>query len=131
MKREGLSDCDIAAALGVCKQTFSKWKNHPETNLQRTLSKQLKKAEATYKEQLIQTIRAAALAKNSNWTAAAWLLERKYPDDFRRTGLANTPGSTDLLLPWFGFGAVRRLVCPQGICSLTSCTVVWAVGLRP
>ena len=28
------------------------------------------------------TIRAAALARNQYWTAAAWLLERKYPDEY-------------------------------------------------
>ena len=28
------------------------------------------------------TIRLAALARNQYWTAAAWLLERKYPDEF-------------------------------------------------
>ncbi len=28
------------------------------------------------------TIRSAALARNQYWTAAAWLLERKYPDEY-------------------------------------------------
>ena len=82
MKSNGLNDCDIAAAIGVCKQTFSKWINHPETKVQRELSECIKKAESSYKEALLNTIRDAALAKNSNWTAAAWLLERKYPDEY-------------------------------------------------
>lgn len=82
LKRQGLNDCDIAAAIGVCKQTFSKWINHPETKVQRELSEQLKKAESDYKACLLNTIRDAALAKNSFWTAAAWLLERKYPEEY-------------------------------------------------
>ena len=82
MKKSGLNDCDIAAAIGVCKQTFSKWICHPETKVQRDLSEQLKKAEADYKEVLLTTIRKAALEKNGNWTAAAWLLERKYPEEY-------------------------------------------------
>lgn len=82
LKRQGLNDCDIAAAIGVCKQTFSKWINHPETKVQRELAEQLKKAESDYKATLLNAIRDAALAKNSFWTAAAWLLERKYPDEY-------------------------------------------------
>lgn len=34
LKREGLNDCDIAAVIGVCKQTFSTWNNHPKTKVQ-------------------------------------------------------------------------------------------------
>lgn len=40
-----------------------------------------KKEEATFKQTLLTTIRAAELARNQYWTAAAWLLERKYPDE--------------------------------------------------
>ena len=60
MKGHGLNDCDIAQAIGVCKQTFSKWVNHPKTKLQRELSEQHKKAEAAYKEALLLRIWNAA-----------------------------------------------------------------------
>lgn len=83
MKSHGLNDCDIAQAIGVCKQTFSKWINHPRTKLQRELSEQHKKAESGYKEALLQRIWNAA-DKSQNWTAAAWLLERKFPDEYGR-----------------------------------------------
>ena len=82
MKAHGLNDCDIAAALGVAKGTFSRWMNKPNTKLQRALCERLKKAESDYKETLLNTIMEAALAKNGNWTAAAWLLERKYPEEY-------------------------------------------------
>ena len=83
MKSHGLNDCDIARAIGVCKQTFSKWVNHPRTKLQRELSEQHKKAESAYKEALLLRIWNAA-DKSQNWTAAAWLLERKFPDEYGR-----------------------------------------------
>lgn len=41
-----------------------------------------KKEESAFKRPLLTTIRSAALARNQYWTAAAWLLERKYPDEF-------------------------------------------------
>lgn len=34
LKRKDLNDCDIAAAIGICKQAFSKWINHPATKVQ-------------------------------------------------------------------------------------------------
>lgn len=101
LKRQGLNDCDIAAAIGVCKQTFSKWINHPETKVQRELAEQLKKAESDYRATLLNTIRDAALAKNSFWTAAAWLLERKYPDEYsqnRKTAADATPDVPQIVL---------------------------------
>lgn len=100
LKRKGLNDCDIAAAIGVCKQTFSKWINHPATKVQRELAEQLKKAESDYKAALLDTIKEAALAKNSFWTAAAWLLERKYPDEYsqnRRAEDTHPPAPTIVL----------------------------------
>lgn len=101
LKRQGLNDCDIAAAIGTCKQTFSKWVNHPKTKEQRALGEQLKKAESEYKATLLNTIRDAALAKNSFWTAAAWLLERKYPDEYsanRKVAEDKTPDVPQIVL---------------------------------
>lgn len=101
LKQQGLNDCDIAAAIGVCKQTFSKWINHPTTKLQRELAEQLKKADSDYKAVLLSTIRDAALARNSFWTAAAWLLERKYPDEYaqnRRQAEENVSDAPQIVL---------------------------------
>lgn len=82
LKSHGLNDKDIYDAVGIHHSTFYRWINEPKTKLQRALSEDLKKAEAEYKRTLLETIKNAALAKNSFWTAAAWLLERKYPDEF-------------------------------------------------
>lgn len=82
LRGDGLSNADICAALGIAESTFYRWMSEPKGKLQREFSEELKKAESAYKRTLLTTIRSAALAKNQYWTAAAWLLERKYPGEF-------------------------------------------------
>lgn len=82
LKADGLSNGDIICALGIHESTFYRWIGDPKNKLQRELSEGLKKEEASFKQTLLTTIRAAALARNQYWTAAAWLLERKYPDEY-------------------------------------------------
>jgi transposase len=82
LKADGLSNGDIICALGIHESTFYRWVGEPKNRLQRELSEGLKKEEAEFKHTLLTTIRAAALARNQYWTAAAWLLERKYPDEY-------------------------------------------------
>lgn len=72
----------IICALGIHHSTFYRWIGEPKNKLQRALSDGLKKEESEFKHTLLTTIRAAALARNQYWTAAAWLLERKYPDEY-------------------------------------------------
>ena len=86
MKSHGCSNVDICHALGICEQTFYRWIRESDTKLKRSLSDGIKKAEAEYKGELLESIRATATrAKNPQWTAAAWLLERKYPDEYAQT----------------------------------------------
>ena len=82
LKADGLSNSDIICALGVHESTFYRWIGSPKNKLQRELSEGLKKEEAAFKRTLLTTIRSAALSRHQYWTAAAWLLERKYPDEF-------------------------------------------------
>ena len=82
LKADGLSNGDIICALGIHESTFYRWIGNPRGRLQRALCEGLKKEEASFKQTLLTTIRAAALARNQYWTAAAWLLERKYPDEY-------------------------------------------------
>ena len=83
LKKGGANNKDIAAAIGICEQTFYKWVNQPKTPLQSELSEQLKKAEADYKNALLAII--AKAGKEKDWRASAWLLERKYPAEYART----------------------------------------------
>ena len=82
MKSHGLTNADICRALGICEQTFYRWLREDDTKLKRSLSEGIKKAEAEYKQKLLVTIRDAALSRPQFWTAAAWLLERKYPQEY-------------------------------------------------
>ena len=82
LKKGGANHKDIAHAIGVAPTTFSEWINHPKTKLQRELAEQLKKAEADYKNALQAIILRDA--KERDWKAAAWLLERKYPEEYSR-----------------------------------------------
>lgn len=79
--RAGLPDCQIAAVLGVTKETFSRWINHPKTDNQRQLCQQLKKADAEREAALVTRIMRAS---DDTWQAAAWLLERRYPDRYAK-----------------------------------------------
>ncbi len=54
-----------------------------------------KKEESAFKRTLLTTIRSAALARNQYWTAAAWLLERKYPDEFGKAERKSDEGRED------------------------------------
>ena len=82
LKKGGAANKDIAAALCVAEQTFSTWINHPKTDNQRELAEELKKAEAEYKNALLAII--AKSAETRDWKAAAFLLERKYPEEYSR-----------------------------------------------
>ena len=84
LKAKGIHNKDICMAVGIHEATLYRWLNKPSARLHRVLSEEFKKAEARYKQELLDTIRGAALAKRQYWTAAAWLLERKYPDEFGR-----------------------------------------------
>ena len=84
LKVKGMSNKDICMAVGIHEATLYRWLNKPSARLHRVLSEEFKKAEARYKQELLDTIRGAALAKRQYWTAAAWLLERKYPEEFGR-----------------------------------------------
>lgn len=82
LKKAGVNNRDIAAAIGIDESTFYKWSNHPKTEMQHQFGQALQKTEADYKASLLTLIYNAAVKRN--WQAAAWLLERKYPQEFAR-----------------------------------------------
>ena len=82
LKKGGANNQDIAKAVGIAESTFYKWTNTPKSDRQEELSEALKKAEADYKNALQGII--AKAAQERDWKAAAWLLERKYPDEYGR-----------------------------------------------
>lgn len=96
LKRHGLTNKDICQALCISETTFYRWLQKPTNRLHRALSESLKKAEADYKGELLKSIEETATrAKNPQWTAAAWLLERKYPDEYAQTTRKNEDAGED------------------------------------
>ena len=92
LKRDGLCDADIIAAIEVHPSTFYRWLKDGEeasSGVKRALYDELKKAEAAYKHGLLTTIKGAAESRAQFWTAAAWLLERKYPMEYGRMDRKN------------------------------------------
>ena len=75
---------------GIGEKTFYQWKAQGETDIENgkdTIHSQfaqaIKKAEEKFKAWNIQQIMNAGKQSN-HWQACAWLLERKYPDEFGR-----------------------------------------------
>ena len=94
MKKAGVLHKDIAAYIGVSEFTFSRWINSPKTGNQRQLAQALKKAEAERKAALLTMIYNAATSPKT-WQAAAWLLERQYPDEFAKRPPAPTDSDAE------------------------------------
>lgn len=72
-----------AAAGGVSYNTFVRWRNegaHPDAPRHlRDFCHQVRTAESEAAQRLLGLIESAA---KRNWQAAAWMLERRYPDIF-------------------------------------------------
>jgi hypothetical protein len=78
--------------VGIGYRTFNDWVNgrFPQSapvELRTLFSQTIKKAKAEAAYEALQVIMAATrgeLPNGANWTAAAWFLERRHPDHFRR-----------------------------------------------
>jgi transposase len=69
------------AAVGIGKTTFYRWLERgekAETGVYRDFWNAVKKAEAESESKYVGVIRDAA--NSGTWQAAAWWLERRYPD---------------------------------------------------
>ena len=78
----GLRNVDICKALGIHESTLYAWLKDEKNPMARELSEELEKARAKRKAFMIQTITKAA--REGTWQAAAWYLERVYPQEFGR-----------------------------------------------
>lgn len=92
LTKMGLNDQDIAAYIGVAPQTYSTWRNHPKTEVQRELAEALKRAETERKGALLARILKAT---DESWQAAAWMLERRYPAEYARPDRYHDQGLTE------------------------------------
>jgi len=79
MAKKGMCHSHISQALGVSKSTFSNWLTDKPNFLA-----EIKKAEAEGIAHLLDQI---IKASRKNWQAAAWILERRFPQQFARVQL--------------------------------------------
>jgi len=86
----GSSFKDACLLVNIDYSTFFTWRKdgnadikNGESTPKAEFSKAVKKAEATFKIYHVQKITQASQQTN-HWQASAWLLERKYPDEYGR-----------------------------------------------
>lgn len=75
----------FAAAVGISRRTLFNWGQQgkrAKSGIYRVLFVQLQRAEAQF---VSDTLAVIAKAGRVSWQASAWLLERRYPDQFGRT----------------------------------------------
>lgn len=72
----GYSQRDAAKLAGISEDTISNWKKDSD------FSEQMEQKEIEYKYSLLKTIQDAG---QKSWQACAWILERKYPNEFGKS----------------------------------------------
>jgi hypothetical protein len=72
--RSGASQRDASALAGISEDTLSLWKRQDSD-----FSEQMRQKEIGFKTDQVKIIQKAA---QRSWQAAAWLLERKYPNEY-------------------------------------------------
>lgn len=113
MKRHGATNIDVCRALGFSDTAWYRWIKDPDTRVKRALVDGLKKAEAEYKESLLARIEGAS-EKPQHWTAAAWLLERKYPEEYGRPETRKADDGSADDVPRIELGVEVRVVGGDG-----------------
>ena len=71
---EGLTQRDASILVGISEDTLSLWKRQDSD-----FSEQIRQKEIEYKHGHVQIINKEA---KRNWKASAWLLERKYRNEY-------------------------------------------------
>ena len=79
---QGMTNKDACTVAGIATSTFYGWINNPSNELEKELADRIERARVVRKMQLLQTIFDAA--ENGCWQAAAWYLERRYPEEFAK-----------------------------------------------
>lgn len=87
----GLTRTLCAKSAGIARETFYLWVNSGKKDIsegKNTKRAQLvlgiRKAEADKAEKLLNIIEQAAMSDVKHWTAAAWLLERRYKEEYSK-----------------------------------------------
>jgi hypothetical protein len=93
----GLSYNLTCQAAGISFDTFNNWMKAGEAEESKKFSDfydRVRASEAACAKESLERIRDAA---NTNWNAAAWLLERRYPADYGKKDHLNMQSKTENL----------------------------------
>lgn len=97
---KGSSDKDAYTMASVARSTFYNWiqKGEEDKKLKKKtiyvdFLDKVKKAEAKFKAWHIANIQKSS---KKQWQASAWLLERKFPEEFARRDYLDVKGSVDV-----------------------------------
>lgn len=90
---QGMTNKDACTVAGIATSTFYGWINNPSNELEKELADRVERARVVRKMQLLQTIFDAA--ENGCWQAAAWYLERRYPEEFAKPDRYHDQGITE------------------------------------
>lgn len=81
LKEAGFTDKAICQCVGISQASLCAWKSNPKTENHIELIERLKKAQENHRLSLVKRIEEASI---NDWKAAAWILERTYPDEFAK-----------------------------------------------
>jgi len=98
----GLKNIDACDVMGVSESRFYAWMREPRDEMEEKLYQALKKARGQRKGVMLKTIMQAA--QGGQWQAAAWYLERVYPQEFAKTVRKEEDGSAAQI------DAIRELI---------------------
>lgn len=85
----GLTIDAACRLVGIHRSTWYEWREQPE--LQAVLSQAMAKAESV----LLGSIKTAS---QSDWRAAAWILERRWPDTWGKRQEVQTTGQIEVVV---------------------------------
>lgn len=78
----GLNDADVCDALMIDRSTWYLWLQKTDSDLKMKLKDEVTKAKAMRKAYHLRNVVNAA--RDGNWQASAWYLERAYPQEYGR-----------------------------------------------
>lgn len=96
---EGNYITHVAQALGISRKTFYNWLEQGARathGLKREFYEAITKAEA---EAVLRNVKIIQKAAETNWQAAAWYLERRYPELFgRKDKIGVDPDNNEIVI---------------------------------
>jgi transposase len=102
-----------AQAWGIAATTVYRWMKRGEPDRPfGEFCTALKRADAEAEIACLRTIKAAANA--GDWKAAAWMLERRYPEKWGRRPRGAQAGLGGLQVEW---GKLTQFVMPTALCD--------------